>query len=312
MTTVSVEQALAALKRGDLVAIPTETVYGLAASVARPHAVARIFEVKGRPRFDPLIVHVSGEDSLSKVWSEVPARARDLAAAFWPGPLTIVAPRHPSIPDLVTAGLPRAAARVPDHPLTLQLLQKVGPLAAPSANRFGGISPTTARAVQAELGESVPVLDGGPCRVGVESTVVLLDGPKAVLLRPGGIPIEALEPVIGPVEIPDPRTELTLSPGRLPKHYAPATPVAWADDVAPHAHAGWLAFQTCGQRRGTCVVLSPTGDLVEAATRLFSALRTLDAAGVDVIGVEPVPERGLGRAIMDRLRRSMGKGAQAP
>lgn len=299
------------LAAGDVVGVPTETVYGLAANAFEPEAVARIFEVKRRPSFDPLIVHVRDAASALQVARRLPAAAERLAEAFWPGPLTLVLERREAVPDLVTSGLPTVGVRCPRHPLIQELLGSLEfPLAAPSANRFGSISPTTAQHVVDQLGEELPyVLDGGACTVGVESTIVGFDGERCLLYRPGGVPTEELEALVGPLV--DARSQAPTSPitpGMLPSHYAPRTPLELGDLdelLARHAgrRLGVLAFER--ERSAlACRVLSAGGSLSEAAQRLFAALRELDASGAELLLAEPVPERGLGRAINDRLRRA--------
>lgn len=308
------------LRAGGLVALPTETVYGLGAHAFDEQAVARVFDVKGRPRFDPLIVHVAERDALARLVVDVPPTARALADRFWPGPLTLVLTKRPEVPELVTAGCPTVAVRIPDHPVALALLRAADlPIAAPSANLFGRISPTTAAHVAEQLGDNVDlILDGGPCRVGVESTVLQVTATEVVLLRPGGTPLEEIEALIGPVALPAPLPVAAgsgqLSPGTLPQHYAPRTPLAVlaegpssaAQLVQGVSRVGLLAFANAVDRRVFAVVevLSPSGDLREAAANFFAALRRLDAAGLDLIVAEPFPERGLGRALNDRLRRA--------
>jgi L-threonylcarbamoyladenylate synthase len=322
----AIRRAAALLRAGRLVAFPTETVYGLGADALDPGAVARLFEVKGRPRFDPLIVHVASPAEIDRYADRVDPRARALVARFWPGPLTLVLPRRadaagaPVIPDIVTSGLDTVALRMPDHPVARALLAEVGrPVAAPSANPFGYVSPTEAVHVVEQLGGAVDlVLDGGPCPVGVESTVVALAGGRPRLLRPGGVPLEAIEAAIGPVAAAPAGAEATPeAPGQLPSHYAPRTPLtllAGRDDAERHARrrpderVGLLALVPVpapdAARFAAVEVLSSDGDLREAAQRLFGALRRLDAAGLDRIVAEPCPDVGLGRAIMDRLRRA--------
>ncbi len=322
----AIRQAADLIRAGGLVAFPTETVYGLGADALDPDAVARLFEAKGRPRFDPLIVHLASPAEIDRYAERVDPRARVLVGRFWPGPLTVVLPRRtsaagtPEIPDIVTAGLDTVALRMPDHPVARALLEAAArPIAAPSANPFGYVSPTTAAHVQEQLGASVDlILDGGPCRVGVESTVVELTGEAPLLLRPGGVPLEALEALVGPVAVAlrEPDAEgAALAPGQLPSHYAPRTPftlLAGRNDPArlarrrPDERVGLLALAPAPDagRFAAVEVLSADGDLHEAAQRLFGAMRRLDAAGVDRIVAEPCPEVGLGRAIMDRLRRA--------
>jgi L-threonylcarbamoyladenylate synthase len=344
-----IERAATILRAGGLVAFPTETVYGLGACALDERAVARVFEVKGRPRFDPLIVHVAGVGSVAQLVSEFPDAAKRLADRFWPGPLTLVLPKSALVPDLVTAGCPTVAVRVPDHPVALELLRRADiPVAAPSANLFGRISPTTAEHVREQLDDRVDmILDGGACRVGVESTVIEIDGDNASVLRPGGTTIEDLKAVLGDVILPvhsraKPEGSGLASPGTLPKHYAPHTPlvVAWNGDlVALASRAGIRGERTGGltprrspesivrdaplnsggvlriglltfrgpvdrERFAEFEVLSAAGNLREAAAKFFAALRRLDAARLDLIVAEPFPEEGLGRALNDRLRRA--------
>jgi L-threonylcarbamoyladenylate synthase len=379
-------QAAALLRAGGVVAMPTETVYGLAADALNPRACATIFEVKGRPRFDPLIVHVADAAMLEQVCTAAAlrdARVTALAQRFWPGPLTVVLPKCEAIPDIVTAGLATVAVRVPAHPVARELIRRVGrPLAAPSANRFGCLSPTTAAHVQAQLGDRIPlILDGGPCAIGVESTIVDLSRPDAPprVLRPGGITMEALAQTLadldaastppaserrlhnpagqaGPetgwaVEGPGPGrmantrtfakpqvrlvptgdgtvsgddpTAAPMAPGQLASHYAPHTPLRLLDqdaDVLAALRATASTHPGAPPRVGLLTlrppaaavvarafavveVLSSSGDLREAAANLFAALHRLDAAELDLILAPAVAEAGLGRAIMDRLRR---------
>lgn len=336
--TTDIAAAAETLRRGGLVAIPTETVYGLGANALDVAAVAGVFEAKGRPRFDPLIVHVADLSQLDDLVTEVPTAVRPLMQRFWPGPLTIVLPKTDRVPDLVTSGGPTVAVRIPDHSLTLQLLRTAQlPIAAPSANPFGRISPTTAEHVREQLGDRIDlILDGGPCRVGVESTVVQWAADGLHVLRPGGVAVEELEEVVGKVHVPPPRRPQEIanetdtsdgdsamplvSPGTLLQHYAPRTPLM----VVANVHA-WLnersgvASQTKASRRLGLLtlmgvekarqferreVLSPTGDLREAAANFFAALRRLDSAGLELIVAEPFPMQGLGRALNDRLFRA--------
>ncbi len=313
-------RAAALLRAGELVGLPTETVYGLAANALDPGAVAKIFEAKKRPFFDPLIVHVPGLAEAEALAASWPGAARKLAEAFWPGPLTLVLPKRPVVPDLVTSGLPRVALRAPAHPAAQALLRACGlPLAAPSANRFGRISPTTARAVAEELGDAVPlILDGGPCAVGLESTLVAFpeEGGLPLLLRAGGLPREEIEALIGPVLLGSRDTaegEAAAAPGQLPSHYAPRTPlrrIATAAEIpaARRAATALLAFGPLGVEEfaGFAAIenLSPASDLREAAARFFTLLRTLDHSGAEEIAALPVPETGLGLALNDRLRRA--------
>ncbi|MEZ6127348.1 MAG: L-threonylcarbamoyladenylate synthase [Planctomycetaceae bacterium] len=313
----TVAQAAAMLREGQLVAFPTETVYGLGADARNPVSVAGIFESKQRPHFDPLIVHVSEIAQVLDIVTDFPAIARTLADAFWPGPLTLVLPKRSEIPDLVTAGLPAVGVRIPNHPLALELLNEVGqPLAAPSANPFGGISPTTARHVLEGLNGRVDgILDGGPCQVGVESTVISFVERHPLILRPGGLPIEDIEAVIGPVRRA--RHDSTKNnaaqpaPGMLSRHYAPTTPlrVISADAAAvaiPGQLCGLLTWGSLPDEGGFAKTerLCATGDLKTCAAEFFAALRGLDAAGMDVIIAHRFPDTGLGVALNDRLLRA--------
>ncbi len=306
----AIEEAAAILRRGGLVAFPTETVYGLGADVFQPLAVARVFEVKARPSFDPLIVHLADAGDVGRVSRSGDPRVGALAARFWPGPLTLVLPRRPEVPDLVTAGLDTVGVRVPAHSAARRLIAAAGtPLAAPSANPFGYVSPTTAAHVAELLGSAVDlVLDGGPCRVGVESTVLSLAGDRPVILRPGGVPREALEEALGVSLDVAARAERPLAPGQLDKHYATRTPLRILPGPAgpaPQGRVGLLAWREApAAGYAATEVLAPDGSAETAAARLFAALRRLDAAGLDLILAEPCDEAGLGHAIMDRLRRA--------
>jgi L-threonylcarbamoyladenylate synthase len=312
-----VDEAARLLRAGELVAVPTETVYGLAANALDAAAVLRVFAVKRRPAFDPLIVHVRSPAALAEVAAEVPAEAEALVQAFWPGPLTLVLPKRAVVPDEVTSGLDTVAVRQPAHALTQRLLGALPfPLAAPSANVFGAVSPTTAGHVVDQLGGAIPyVLDGGPCRVGVESTIVGREDGRWVLYRPGGVPLEAIEQVVGRVD-PAARRVVPASPGMLEAHYAPRTPLLLGDlDELLRAHADRRVAVLAFERPRTahaCRVLSPAGDLAEAAHALFAALRELDASEAELLLAERVPEDGLGRAINDRLRRAAAARRRAP
>jgi L-threonylcarbamoyladenylate synthase len=296
------------LRAGRLVAFPTETVYGLGGDATSDRAVARIFDAKERPRFNPLIIHVPDAEAARQL-VDFPTEARRLADLFWPGPLTLVLPRRADckVSLLASAGLDTLAVRVPGHPLAQALLRAVGrPIAAPSANRSGRVSPTLAEHVRSELGDRVAlVLDGGPCRVGIESTVLDLSREPAVLLRPGGLAQEALEGVIGPIAAA-PTVEDSIaraSPGMLASHYAPSLPVR-LDILEPAQGEAWLGFGPVDGARQPDLQLSATADLIEAAARLFAALRSLDRPGFTGIAVMPIPDTGLGAAINDRLRRA--------
>jgi L-threonylcarbamoyladenylate synthase len=309
MIGTSIEAAVSLLKGGDVVAFPTETVYGLGAIAFDAHAVAKIFERKGRPHFDPLIVHAASMADAFRLCECVPETARLLAERFWPGPLTLVMRKIQAIPDLVTSGLPSVGVRVPAHPVAHALLEALeAPLAAPSANRFGKVSPTTAEHVLQDLGSSIPmILDGGPCQRGIESTIVSLLESTPRLLRPGSIALEELRDVVGNVTLPSSNTEISLSPGQLKSHYAPRTPMQPATEAPrprPGERVGLLAIgPTADDGYSAVEVLSATADLREAATRLFAALRRLDSLRLDRIVCELAPVRGLGTAINDRLLR---------
>ncbi len=307
----AITQAASLLQAGKLVAVPTETVYGLAADARNDEAVAGIFKAKGRPRFNPLIAHIASLDDARKHAVFSPA-ARSLAEAFWPGPLTLVLPKSATskLSLLLSAGLSTIAVRAPAHPVTQQLLNDFGgPIAAPSANPFGAVSPTTADHVREGLGDKVAaVLDGGPCDIGVESTIIGFDDDgRALLLRPGGIPRAAIERVLGaPVLIPEPSNK-PVAPGMLKSHYAPSVAVR-LNAKSPKEGEAYLGFSNCHSVDPTSLNLSETGDLTEAAANLFSYLRRLDAiAGeksLDTIAVAPIPKDGLGEAINDRLNRA--------
>jgi L-threonylcarbamoyladenylate synthase len=310
----AIARAATLLRRGGLVAFPTETVYGLGASAFDARAVARVFAAKARPSFDPLIVHVSDASELPRVAVADDPRVARLAAPFWPGPLTLVLPRRPEVPDIVTSGLDTVGVRVPSHPAARALLRAAGPLAAPSANPFGYVSPTTAAHVAERLGDAVDlVLDGGPCPVGVESTILSLVTEPASLLRPGGVPREDLEAVLGHALALAASGERPLAPGQLDAHYATHTPLRVLDGpaatVPPGAgRLGLLALGPSAARGYAAVeVLSPDGSLATAAARLFAALRRLDALSLDAIDAEPCPAEGLGLAILDRLRRGAAR-----
>jgi L-threonylcarbamoyladenylate synthase len=306
----SIDEAARLIREGELVAFPTETVYGLGGDATNERAVAKIFEAKGRPQFNPLISHVldAGEARRLVQWSDV---ADKLAARFWPGPLTLVLPRAKGSPIalLATAGLDTAAIRAPAHPMAQALIRAAGrPIAGPSANRSGAVSPTRAEHVAESLGDRVKlILDGGPCEVGLESTVLDLTSAMPTLLRPGGATREAIEAVIGPVAlshaVPS-GNAAHKSPGQLASHYAPARPVR-LDATSVTADEGLLAFGPQPPAGANQVLnLSVSGDLTEAAANLFAHLRALDQPANARIAVMPIPQTGLGLAINDRLRRA--------
>ena len=310
-----IPQAASYLKEGQLVAIPTETVYGLAGNALDVKAVSSIFETKNRPSFDPLILHVASLEKVNPFVSSFPEKLKRLAEAFWPGPLTVLLPRKASVPDLVTSGLDRVAVRVPNHPLTLALLAQLDfPLAAPSANPFGYISPTQAAHVDAQLGAQIPyILDGGACAVGLESTIVGMEGEEVVIYRLGGLDLSEIESVVGPVTVQAHSTSNPSAPGQLASHYAPRKPFLVGDlnELVPKwiqegKAFGVLSFSTYFPALSSDrqFVLSPSQDLQEAAQRLFMGMRLLDESDADLILAEFVPENGLGRAINDRLKRA--------
>ncbi len=308
-TTTTIARAASLLKAGHLVAFPTETVYGLGAHALDASAVVKIFEAKERPFFDPLIVHIAERGKLRILAREIPDKAKKLMDAFWPGPLTLVLPKTKEVPEIITAGLDTVAIRMPAHPVARALLSGAAiPIAAPSANRFGMLSPTRAEHVERQLGEKVDlIIDGGPCEIGVESTIVKITGECVSVLRFGGTPIEDIQAIIGQVD--DASGSSIESPGQLPSHYAPRTPLVIVQgNISSRDDGAYLALRNSPKERFHAVeILSPSGDLREAATNLFACLHRLDASGASIIFAESVPEIGLGRAIMDRLRKAAKK-----
>lgn len=328
----AVSRACRFLNRGQIVALPTETVYGLAACAFNPVACASVFEAKQRPAFDPLIVHVLDKTMLNQV-AEVPADIADpidrLVSEFWPGPLTLVLPKKPEVPDIVTAGLDTVAVRCSKHPVFKAVIKEIGaPIAAPSANRFGSISPTSSSAVMSELSERIPmIIDSGACSEGMESTIVRVEAsgktkPFIHILRPGPVTVEMLKKtgkVITGKQSP-PVGEKLEAPGQLASHYAPRTPLQLLEkpsDFKPQEGQRYAMLSYRGQPKDGFIdlhpwheveILSPgSGKMPEAAVRFFFALRKLDQCGADAIIAEPVPERGVGLAIQDRLRRASAK-----
>jgi L-threonylcarbamoyladenylate synthase len=306
----TISAAAQALRQGELVIFPTETVYGLGASAIDDRAVALIYAAKGRPQFNPLIVHVA-DTAAAQDLAHFNARALALAERFWPGPLTLVLPKRQSagLSLLATAGLDTVALRVPHHPVALALLRAAGvPVVAPSANPSGRVSPTTAaHAAETLFSPVAMVLDGGPCKVGLESTIVGFDGERPVLLRPGGLSRAAIEAVAGPLASPAPHGKPS-APGQLASHYAPRARLR-LNAAAPLPHEAFLAFgpdapATFNPTGNPTLNLSPSGDLTEAAANLFAHLRALDASRAAVIAVMPIPDMGLGEAINDRLARA--------
>ena len=313
--TQDIDIVATALRDGELAAIPTETVYGLAGNALNPHAVAGIFEAKRRPSFDPLIMHLPTAEAVADYVTDFPAELRALAKTLWPGPLTLLLPRAQDVPDLVTSGLERVAVRVPAHPLALALLEQLDfPLAAPSANPFGYISPTTAAHVQAQLGERIPwILDGGAADVGIESTIVGVENGRTCIYRLGGVPVDQIEAIVGAVTVQSHSSSRPQAPGLLEQHYAPGTRFLLgersalakaASDDGQRVAVLNFAHHLPGIDPALQRVLSHDGNLRDAASHLFSAMRELDSLGVDVIVAEPVPAEGLGLAINDRLQRA--------
>ena len=313
-----ISQAKRILEAGELVAIPTETVYGLGGNALNPVAVASIFETKNRPSFDPLIIHVPSLSEAENYVTEIPKPLWILAEQFWPGPLTLLLPRKANIPDIVTSGLERVAVRVPDHSLTLELLTQLEfPLAAPSANPFGYISPTSPQHVDAQLGGKVSyILDGGNCRVGLESTIVGMEGDEIVVYRLGGLDLSEIENMVGKIIVKSHSSSNPQAPGLLESHYAPTKPFLIGDleelisDQDPHGND--FAVLSLSQQFPSIptenqIALSESGDLKEAATNLFAAMRILDNTNTQVILAEMMPEKGLGKAINDRLKRAATK-----
>jgi L-threonylcarbamoyladenylate synthase len=314
-TGTDISTAKQFLENGELVAIPTETVYGLAANAFDATAVAKIFEAKNRPEFDPLIVHTYSLESVYDFVTDIHPELLKLAEAFWPGPLTLLLPRQDTIPDLTTSGLSRVGVRIPAHLLSLSLLRELNfPLAAPSANPFGYISPTTAAHVQKQLGDKIPyILDGGPCEVGLESTIVGEEDNKIIIYRLGGLSVDAIESVVGNVSIQLNQSSNPKAPGQLKSHYAPRKPlfvgnVAELQKTHAQQKAGFLIFGAQDPALNNALVknLSPTQDYKEAAANLFAHLRELDESDADVILCDLLPGMSLGLAINDRLRRAAG------
>lgn len=328
-TEASLRIAGEAIAAGRLVVIPTETVYGLGADAFNPEAVARVFEAKARPSFDPLIVHVAALGDIDRVASSLPAKARLLAEALWPGPLTMILPKREDVPGIVTSGLDTVAVRFPLHPVARKIIELSGTVvAAPSANPFGYISPTTAGHVARTLGDRVDfIVDGGPCPVGVESTVLDMCGDIPTLLRPGGMPLERIREVIGEVCVPVRHAAAAgpqASPGQLSSHYAPHARLVLHEfgslgrgpggfsipgeaAVAIVFDAERAGFVEAAGAFSRVIALSTSGDMREAASRLFALLHELDQSGTASIHAERVPDEGLGRAINDRLYRASWK-----
>lgn len=311
---LNIQKAAESILSGGLVAFPTETVYGLGGNALDPRAVARIFEAKKRPSFDPLITHIADLDKLEELADVKDPRIWDLADRFWPGALTLIVPKKDIIPSLVTSGLETMAVRMPDHPIALSLIRlSSGAVAAPSANSFGYLSPTRAEHVEEDLGNRIDmILQGGACRVGLESTVLDISREKPIILRPGGLTRREIENVLGEVDVFNRTTTSPTAPGQLEMHYSPRKALYIVDDlqkVPAKIGSGALIYSNSSLAEGfACAeILSEKGDPVEAAARLFSALHTLDQENVDCIYAERIPEEGIGRAVMDRIYKASQK-----
>jgi L-threonylcarbamoyladenylate synthase len=316
MTIISsdISKAIEILNNEDVIAIPTETVYGLAGNIYSEKAIRKIFQVKQRPFFNPLIVHIESIDKIEEVVSEFPAMAQKLAEAFWPGSLTLILPKKSNIPDVITAGKETVGVRVPNHPITLSLLKQLSfPLAAPSANPFNRISPTSSIHVEAYFKNSISmVLEGGECKNGIESTIIGFENNEALLYRLGSISIEEIEKVIGKIQVKNKNETTPNAPGMLAKHYAPRTKTYLVTDVEKfiqhfeNKRIGILRFkdQMSASSIEHLEVLSKSGDLKEAASKLYNTLHKLDSLNLDMIVAERFPDFGLGKSINDRLERA--------
>ncbi|WP_339614257.1 L-threonylcarbamoyladenylate synthase [uncultured Winogradskyella sp.] len=316
MTIISkdISKAVALLIAEDIVAIPTETVYGLAGNIYSEKAIKAIFETKKRPFFNPLIVHIPSVDSLSTIVDYIPKKAQLLADAFWPGPITLVLKKLQNIPDLITAGKDTVAVRVPNHPVTLELLNQLKfPLAAPSANPFSSISPTTAEHVETYFKDNIKmVLDGGACKSGIESTIIGFENDEPIIYRLGSTSIEAIEAVVGTIQIKNKKEVTPDAPGMLERHYAPKTITVLTDNVLDSIkkysdkRIGLLVFNSEFESEAISsqIILSKNGSLEEAASKLYDALHQLDHQDLDVIIAEEFPDYGLGKSINDRLKRA--------
>ena len=311
-----IQKAVQLLTENQLVAIPTETVYGLAGNIFSEKAIKSIFSTKKRPFFNPLIVHIPSIASLSDIVTHVPEKAKLLAAAFWPGSLTLVLKKSNKIPDLITAGKDTVAVRVPNHPITLALLKKLPfPLAAPSANPFGSISPTKPAHVENYFRNSIKmVLDGGSCVNGIESTIIGFENEEPVIYRLGALPLEEIEAVVGAISIKNKKEEKPDAPGMLARHYAPKTSTFLVDDVTAEVkkHSekkiGVLVFKSSLNNENiTEIILSRKGSMQEAAANLYAAMHELDSKNLDIIIAERFSEFGLGKSINDRLKRATFK-----
>jgi L-threonylcarbamoyladenylate synthase len=315
--STDISKAVTILNNDELVAIPTETVYGLAGNIFSKKAIQLIFETKKRPFFNPLIVHIPSVEVLPNIVRYIPEKAQRLADAFWPGPLTLVLPKKSTIPDVITAGKDTVAVRIPNHPVALELLSQLDyPLAAPSANPFGSISPTTAQHVENYFKDAIKmVLDGGSCQRGIESTIIGFEGDEPIIYRLGSTSIEAIENVVGPIEIKNKKDIAPDAPGMLERHYAPSTRTILTGDIseAIKKHAdkriGVLSFSKTFEHDAVAfqIVLSESTNLPEAASKLYDALHQLDKQELDIIIAERFPDFGLGKSINDRLQRATVK-----
>ena len=307
----SVSEAAHLLKEGEVVAIPTETVYGLAGNAFEPKALAKIFAAKERPTFDPLIVHIADIAQLTDIAKDIPDSAYRLAEAYWPGPMTIILPKKDCIPDLCTSALPSVAVRFPSHPIAQAIIKESGlPLAAPSANLFKHVSPTTAEHVAAQLADRIAgIVDGGPCSVGVESSIISLVGEPTVM-RPGAITPEMFKAILGDVKIKESTSkpgQPMLAPGQCDTHYRPQVPLYYGEVPAGYAlpeHTVRIAFGSQAGPIPATVNLSATGDMVEATSKLYAYMHDLDTSDYDLILVDPIPNTGVGMALNDRLKRA--------
>ncbi|WP_405329049.1 L-threonylcarbamoyladenylate synthase [Fibrobacter sp.] len=307
----SVSEAARLLKEGEVVAIPTETVYGLAGNAFEPKALAKIFAAKERPTFDPLIVHIADIAQLTDIAKDIPDSAYKLAEAYWPGPMTIILPKKDCIPDLCTSALPSVAVRFPSHPIAQAIIKESGlPLAAPSANLFKHVSPTTAEHVAAQLADRIAgIVDGGPCSVGVESSIISLVGEPTVM-RPGAITPEMFKAILGEVKIKESTSkpgQPMLAPGQCDTHYRPQVPLYYGEIPAGYTlpeHTVRIAFGTQAGPIPATVNLSATGDMVEATSKLYAFMHDLDDPKFDLILVDPIPNTGVGMALNDRLKRA--------
>jgi len=317
-----ISEAVKLLTAEDIVAIPTETVYGLAGNIYSEKAIKSIFETKKRPFFNPLIVHIPSIDELPNIVAHIPAKAQLLAEAFWPGPITLVLKKKAIIPDLITGGKDTVAVRVPNHPTTLELLKKLPfPLAAPSANPFSSISPTTATHVETYFKDDIPmVLDGGACTSGIESTIIGFENDDPIIYRLGSTALEDIEAIVGKIELKNMATERSRkkkgispdAPGMLERHYAPKTTTILTDNIPntldkyKEKRVGLITFQSQIENNAieVQIALSKSGDLAESASKLYDVLHQLDKIHLDVIIAEKFPDHGLGKSINDRLTRA--------